>query len=85
VALGDTSFDLILLDVEMPGLSGPETAQCIRCDHITPGRCITIVALTAHSGPKEHARCLASGMDAVLVKPISLEALLPWLCPCGDG
>lgn len=79
------SYDLILLDVEMPGLSGPETAQRIRRDHHTPGHCTVIVALTAHSGQKEHACCLESGMDAVLVKPLSLETLLPWLSPCGDA
>jgi len=79
------SYDLILLDVEMPGLSGPETAQRIRREHHTPGQCTVIVALTAHSGRREHASCLESGMDAVLVKPLSLEALLPWLSPCGDA
>lgn len=84
-ALGDASFDLILLDVEMPGLSGPETAQRIRLHHLTPGQCTAIVALTAHSGHKEHACCLESGMDAVLVKPLSLKALSPWLSPGRDA
>lgn len=84
-ALGGARFDLILLDVEMPGLSGPETAERIRRDHHIPGHCTVIVALTAHCGHKEHAVCLECGMDAVLVKPLSLEALSPWLSPCGDA
>jgi CheY-like chemotaxis protein len=83
-ALHAASFDLILLDVEMPGLSGPETAQRIRRDHTTPGQCTLIVALTAHSGHKEHACCLDSGMDAVLVKPLSLERLSPFLAARRD-
>lgn len=84
-ALHSASFDLILLDVEMPGLSGPETAQRIRSDHATPGQCTLIVALTAHSGHKEHACCLESGMDAVLVKPLSLERLSPFLAARRDS
>lgn len=84
-ALRSACYDLILLDVEMPGLSGPETAQRIRSDHHIPGQGTVIVALTAHSGHKEHAVCLECGMDAVLVKPLSLEALLPWLSPCSDA
>jgi len=84
-ALRAASYDLILLDVEMPGLSGPETAQRIRRDHHNPGQCTIIVALTAHSGRTEHACCLESGMDAVLVKPLSLEALVPWLSPRVDA
>jgi len=84
-ALHSASYDLILLDVEMPGLSGPETAERIRRDHHMPGHCTVIVALTAHSGHKEHAVCLECGMDAVLVKPLSLEALSPWLSSCGEA
>lgn len=84
-ALSSASFDLILLDVEMPGLSGPETAERIRRDHHATGHRTVIVALTAHSGHKEHAICLECGMDAVLVKPLSLKALAPWLSPCGDA
>lgn len=84
-ALQAASYDLILLDVEMPGLSGPETAQRIRSDHCAPGQCTLIVALTAHSGHKEHACCLESGMDAVLVKPLSLEGLSPFLAARRDS
>lgn len=76
------SYDLILLDVEMPGLSGPETAERIRRDYQpASGRPAIILALTGHSGSGEHACCLESGMDAVLVKPLSLEALSPWFSP----
>lgn len=84
-ALRGTSYDLVLLDVEMPGLSGPETAERIRRDHSLPGQRTVIVALTAHSGHKEHACCLESGMDAVLVKPLSLDALSHLLQPCREA
>jgi CheY-like chemotaxis protein len=79
-ALRCARFDVILLDVEMPGLSGPETALRIRVECPPgPGPCTAILALTGHCGPQERSRCLQSGMDAVLVKPLSLEALSPWL------
>jgi CheY-like chemotaxis protein len=64
-------FDLILMDMRMPGLSGEETARRMRAGGIrTP-----IVALTANAFEDDRHACLAAGMDDFLVKPLSPDAL----------
>jgi CheY-like chemotaxis protein len=65
------AFDLILMDMRMPGLSGEETARRLRDAGIeTP-----IVALTANAFEDDRQACLAAGMDDFLVKPLSPDAL----------
>ena len=64
-------FDLILMDMRMPGLSGEQTARRLRAEGVaTP-----IVALTANAFEDDRHACLASGMDDFLVKPLSPDAL----------
>lgn len=64
-------YDLIFMDMRMPGLSGQETAQRLRADGVeTP-----IVALTANAFEDDRHACLAAGMDDFLVKPLSPDAL----------
>ena len=64
-------FDLILMDMRMPGLSGEETARRLRANGVqTP-----IVALTANAFEDDRHACLAAGMDDFLVKPLSPDAL----------
>ncbi|WP_237065568.1 response regulator [Microbulbifer guangxiensis] len=63
------SFDLVLMDIQMPGMDGIETTRQIRAeegDQRTP-----IIALTAHVGSEEKARLLAAGLDDYLSKPVS--------------
>ena len=70
-AAGVATFDLILMDMRMPGLSGVETARRLRAGGIeTP-----IVALTANAFEDDRHACLAAGMDDFLVKPLSPDAL----------
>lgn len=65
------AFDLILMDMRMPGLSGQETAGRMRDNGVkTP-----IVALTANAFDDDRRACLAAGMDDFLVKPLSPDAL----------
>ena len=65
------AFDLILMDMRMPGLSGEETARRLRASGIaTP-----IVALTANAFEDDRHACLAAGMDDFLVKPLSPDSL----------
>jgi PAS domain S-box-containing protein len=73
-ALEKGSFDLILMDCQMPHLDGYETSQRIRQLPEPLGR-IPIVALTAHAIPEELDRCLAVGMNAFITKPFRGEAL----------
>ena len=64
-------FDLILMDMRMPGLSGEETARRMRVAGITT----PIVALTANAFEDDRHACLAAGMDDFMVKPVSPDTL----------
>ena len=64
-------FDLILMDMRMPGLSGEETARRMR----TAGVTAPIVALTANAFEDDRHACLAAGMDDFMVKPVSPDTL----------
>jgi two-component system cell cycle response regulator DivK len=66
-------YDLVLLDISMPGITGVEVCQHIRADQEL--RTVRVIAYTAHALREEQERFLASGFDAVLVKPISPRAL----------
>ncbi len=68
----DEPFDLVLIDVHMPDEDGPEVTGDLLSD---PGPHAVFVALTADTLPETTARCLSSGMKAVLAKPVCLEAL----------
>jgi PAS domain S-box-containing protein len=69
------SFDLLLLDLQLPGMSGLEVAQRIRARERTHGGHCPIVALSAHAMPADRERSLAAGMDDHLTKPIDRERL----------
>ncbi|HEY2590626.1 MAG TPA: ATP-binding protein, partial [Steroidobacteraceae bacterium] len=66
-------FDLILMDLNLPGIDGFATTQLIR-DRARGGSRTPVVALTAHDAGRVRDRCLAAGMDDVLTKPYTLEA-----------
>ncbi|NCA72229.1 MAG: response regulator [Sphingobacteriia bacterium] len=68
----DAHFDLILMDVQMPGMDGYETTGRIRAlDPVVP-----IIALTANAFPEDVAKSRAAGMNAHLSKPIDTVELL---------
>ena len=69
-------FDLILMDVQMPELDGLQATAAIRDIEATTGRHIPILAMTAHALTGDRERCLASGMDGYLSKPIRLRELI---------
>ncbi|MGO9241612.1 MAG: response regulator [Bryobacteraceae bacterium] len=68
--LEDASFDLILMDLQMPLLDGFETTAEIRRRERGTGAHIPIVALTAHAYQSDCDHCLEAGMDAFLSKPV---------------
>ncbi|MBI4870421.1 MAG: response regulator, partial [Candidatus Riflebacteria bacterium] len=74
VTRGD--FDLVLMDVQMPGLDGLEATGAIRKLADPKKASLPIVALTAHAYRGDQERCLAAGMDAYISKPIDRGELV---------
>jgi two-component system, sensor histidine kinase and response regulator len=69
-------FDLILMDVQMPEMSGLEATAAIREAERPTGRHIPIVALTARAMAGDREQCLAAGMDAYVSKPVRADELV---------
>jgi signal transduction histidine kinase/CheY-like chemotaxis protein len=70
------SFDLVLMDLQMPEMDGFEATAEIRRIEAERGTRTPIVALTAHVSADDRERCLAASMDGYATKPIQLEHLL---------
>lgn len=67
----ESSFDFILMDIQMPVMDGYTAARTIRGN----GNSTPIVAMTAHAMPEEKQRCLDAGMSDYLTKPILKDVL----------
>jgi len=69
------SFDVILMDVQMPEMDGFQATAAIRAREKSTGSHIPIIAMTAHSLVGDQERCLAAGMDGYVSKPIRTHQL----------
>jgi signal transduction histidine kinase/ActR/RegA family two-component response regulator len=74
--VGQESFDLVLMDLQMPEMDGLEAARIIREKEKTTGAHLPIVAMTADTLPGDRERCLSAGMDNYISKPLRIEELL---------
>lgn len=70
--LAINTYDLVLLDIQMPVMNGYETAEYIR-KKLKLG--LPIIAMTAHAMPGEKEKCLSMGMTDYILKPINEEEL----------
>ncbi len=75
-ALEDGKFDVVLMDVQMPNMSGLEAAAAIRALERGTGRHVPIVAMTAHAMKGDQERCLEAGMDGYISKPIQPDHMM---------
>ena len=79
----DHSFDVILMDVQMPDMDGYEATRRIRQDQSLTQP--PIIAMTAHALQSVRDKCLAAGMDDYVSKPIDpevlIETLMKWVHP----
>src|SRR5512133_1642803 len=74
-AAGNRHFDLVLLDLQLPGLDGFETARRLRQISRDP----RIVAITATIVDETTQLCLKAGIDSVMLKPPTMDALIEHL------
>ena len=72
VCSGDQTFDVILMDLSLPGMSGLEATRTLR----STGRTSPIVAYTAHALDEERSRCLAKGFSDYVIKTSSRHTLI---------
>jgi CheY-like chemotaxis protein len=72
----EETFDVVLMDVQMPDMDGLEATALIREWEKNRGRRTPIIALTAHSMKGDRDRCLAAGMDTYVTKPFDAARLI---------
>ena len=80
VMLESTHFDIVLLDISMPVMSGEEVLARLRADVKYKG--LQVIAYTAHALPEEKQGLVDAGFDELLIKPINLKAVESVLAAC---
>ena len=79
--LRKTRYDLLLTDVQMPEMDGYELARAVRAEE-GEGEHLPIVAMTAYAMKGDRDRCIASGMDGYVSKPVDREELAAAIQSC---
>jgi two-component system, NarL family, capsular synthesis sensor histidine kinase RcsC len=68
---GDDEWDVLLTDLNMPGMSGYQLAEAVR--KLRPA--LPVMVITANATKEEYQRCMAAGLAQVMIKPLSLQQL----------
>jgi two-component system sensor histidine kinase/response regulator len=85
-ALETQSFDLVLMDVQMPEIDGLQATQALREREQSTGRArVPVIAMTAHAMAGDRERCLAAGMDSYISKPIRSRDLFETMARVVEG
>jgi hypothetical protein len=75
IALEQHDFDVVLLDEEMPGMTGLQTTAAIRRREITTGKHQIIIGISGHATADDEHRFREAGMDSSLAKPVEVKTL----------
>ena len=84
-ACESSSFDAVLMDMQMPEMDGTEATAAIRHRDQQTGGHTPIIAMTAHAMKGDRERCLAAGMDGYVAKPVNPDELFAVVEQFADG
>ena len=74
------TYDMILMDIQMPNMDGYEATKCIRHLQDIKKAEIPIIAMTANAFQEDAEKCIAVGMNAHLAKPLDIEKMEQTIC-----
>jgi CheY-like chemotaxis protein len=74
-AVNARTYDVVLMDIQMPEMDGVAATRAIRASTTAPDPDVPIVALTAHALDGDRERFLAAGMNEHLAKPLNMQTL----------